>query len=136
MLTIKEIIAELQDNPTVSVPTAGMALAGLSRNRSYVAANLGTLGVPVFEVGGQKRVPSIAILQKLGLAQKPREDASAKGGQRQETTLEEQARLDKAALAERKRVTAEMDAANALLGRIARGELVLKASSLTPEMSD
>jgi hypothetical protein len=39
----------------------------LSRNAAYSAANNGTLGVPVLEVAGKKRVPSVAVLQKLGL---------------------------------------------------------------------
>jgi hypothetical protein len=65
---MREIIAELRSNPSVSVPTAGKALANLSRNASYGAAKKGTLGVPVFDVGGKKRVPSIAVLRQLGLA--------------------------------------------------------------------
>ena len=60
-----EIIAQLQ--PTVDVPTAGLALGNLSRNSAYEAARTGKLGVPVLEVGGKKRVPSAAILRALGL---------------------------------------------------------------------
>jgi hypothetical protein len=66
-MTMREILAELRSNLTVSVPTAGKALADLSKNTSYDAAIKGTLGVPVIEVGGKKRVSSIAVLRKLGL---------------------------------------------------------------------
>lgn len=67
-LTMREILAELRAKPSVSVPTAGKALGDLSKNASYEAARKGTLGVPVFDAGGKKRVPSIAVLKKLGLA--------------------------------------------------------------------
>jgi hypothetical protein len=67
-MTMREILAELRSNPTISVPAAGKVLGDLNRNSSYDAANKGTLGVPVIEVGGKKRVPSIAVLRKLGLA--------------------------------------------------------------------
>jgi hypothetical protein len=67
-MSIREILAELRENPSVSVPTAGKALGDLSKNASYDAAKKGTLGVPVIEVGGKKRVPSIAVLRQLGLA--------------------------------------------------------------------
>jgi hypothetical protein len=67
-MTMLEILAELRSKPTVSVPTAGKALADLNRNSSYDAASKGTLGVPVLKIGGKKRVPSIAVLRKLGLA--------------------------------------------------------------------
>jgi hypothetical protein len=66
-MTMGEILAELRSKPTVSVPTAGKALGDLSKNASYEAANKGTLGVPVFDAGGKRRVPSIAVLRKLGL---------------------------------------------------------------------
>jgi hypothetical protein len=67
-MTMRDILAELRSKPTVSVPTAGKALGDLNRNSAYDAANKGRLGVPVIEVGGKKRVPSIAVLRKLGLA--------------------------------------------------------------------
>ncbi len=70
-MTWKEILAELRNQPTVSVPTAGQALAGLSRNSSYEAAKTGKLGVPVIEVGGRKRVPSAAVLRQLGIDSLP-----------------------------------------------------------------
>jgi hypothetical protein len=66
--TMREILAELRSKPSVSVPKAGKALGDLSRNASYDAATKGKLGVPVFDVGGKKCVPSIAVLRKLGLA--------------------------------------------------------------------
>ncbi len=64
-----EILAELKSKPTVSVPVAGKVLGDLSKNASYEAARRGTLGVPVLEISGRKRVPSIAILRKIGLAE-------------------------------------------------------------------
>ena len=67
VLSWKVLLQKLRNQPTVSVPEAGLALAELSRNAAYSAANNGTLGVPVLEVAGKKRVPSVAVLQKLGL---------------------------------------------------------------------
>ena len=46
---------------------AGKALGDLSKNGSYEAAKRNALGVPVLDVAGKKRVPSIAVLRKLGL---------------------------------------------------------------------
>lgn len=69
-----KIIAELKQSPSCSVPTAGAALANMTRNTACVAAKNGTLGVPTFWAGGKLRVPSFAVLQKLGLAE-PVEDA-------------------------------------------------------------
>jgi hypothetical protein len=63
----RDISRKLQTQPTVSVPEAGFALADLSRNASYDAAKNGTLGVPVLTIGGKLRVPSIAVLRRLGL---------------------------------------------------------------------
>jgi hypothetical protein len=65
----KRLLQKLRAQPTVSVPEAGQALANLSKNASYAAAARGTLGVEVMDVGGLKRVPSIAVLRKLGLDQ-------------------------------------------------------------------
>jgi hypothetical protein len=65
----KDLLAELKSQPTVSVPTAGKALGDLSRNGSYEAARRGALGVPVIEVGGKKRVASVAVLRVLGLVE-------------------------------------------------------------------
>ena len=65
----KQILAELKSSPTVSVPTAGRALADLSENAAYRAAANNKLGVPVLDVGGKKRVPSIAVLRKLGVVE-------------------------------------------------------------------
>ena len=62
-----KILAELKSKPTVSVP--GQVLGDLSRNGAYEAARRGKLGVPVMQVGGKKRVSSIAVLRKLGLAE-------------------------------------------------------------------
>jgi hypothetical protein len=67
----------------VDVPTAGMALANMSRNGSYEAARRGALGVPVIEVGGKKRVPSIAVLRALGLV----ESTTNKTGTRKEVPV-------------------------------------------------
>jgi hypothetical protein len=66
-----QYLQELKMNATVSVPTAGKVLGDLSRNASYEAARQGTLGVPVIAVGGKKRVPSIAVLRRLGLDEGP-----------------------------------------------------------------
>jgi hypothetical protein len=76
----RKILTELLTSPTCSVPTAGAALANLSENGSYEAAKRGTLGVPVIEVGRQKRVPSHAVLRRLGLAEDgtPLEQPTAK----------------------------------------------------------
>jgi hypothetical protein len=63
----KDILRTLRTQLTVDVPTAGKALGDLSRNPSYDAARAGTLGVEVLKVGGKLRVPSAAILRKLGL---------------------------------------------------------------------
>jgi hypothetical protein len=62
-----DIIRELRSKPTCSVPLAGRALGDLSRNPSYLAAQAGTLGVTILEIGGKKRVPSIEVLRLLGL---------------------------------------------------------------------
>jgi hypothetical protein len=68
-MLMKDIIAELLAKPSVSVPIAGKALADLSRNGSYRAAAGGKLGpLPVYEVGGRKRVASAGVLRLLGLA--------------------------------------------------------------------
>jgi hypothetical protein len=64
-----KILAELKSKPTVSVPLAGRALGDLSRNGAYEAARNDKLGVPVMQVGGKKRVSSIAVLRKLGLVE-------------------------------------------------------------------
>jgi hypothetical protein len=68
-LSWKDILQKLHTQPTVSVPEAGLALGDLSRNASYDAAKNDKLGVPVFDVGGKKRVPSVAVLRVLGLDQ-------------------------------------------------------------------
>ena len=67
-VTMRDALARLRKGPSVSIPVAGRALADLGMNASYAAANNNKLGVPVFETGGRKRCPSIAILRKLGLA--------------------------------------------------------------------
>jgi hypothetical protein len=67
-ITMRAALAALRRHPSVSVPEAGRALANLGKNASYEAAKKGTLGVPVFESAGRKRVPSIAVLRQLGLA--------------------------------------------------------------------
>jgi hypothetical protein len=67
-ITMRAALAKLRQDPSVSIPVAGRALGNLGRNASYGAATDGKLGVPVFETGGRKRVPSIAVLRQLGLA--------------------------------------------------------------------
>lgn len=66
-MTWAEILAELKNSPTVDIPTAGQALAGLSRSGSYIVAKEGRFPVPVIEVGGRRRVASMEILRKLAL---------------------------------------------------------------------
>lgn len=68
----EDVIAELRSKPTCSIPLAGLVLGELSPNASYEAAAAGMLGVPIMEIGGKKkRIPSIAVLRKLGLAEDP-----------------------------------------------------------------
>jgi hypothetical protein len=66
--TVREILNELRTKPTTSVPNAGKVLGDLSANSAYDAARKGELGVPTFWVGGKLRVPSIAVLERLGLS--------------------------------------------------------------------
>jgi hypothetical protein len=66
-ITMRAALAKLREHPSVSIPVTGRALGNLSKNASYRAAQEGKLGVPVFEAGGRKRVPSIAVLRQLGL---------------------------------------------------------------------
>jgi hypothetical protein len=63
------LLQELRTQLTVSVPTAGKALADLSRNGSYeIAKRDGKIaGCPVLEVGGKLRVPTAPIRKVLGL---------------------------------------------------------------------
>jgi hypothetical protein len=66
-ITMRVALAKLRQTPSVSIPVAGRALADIGKNAAYAAAEKGTLGVPVFEAGGRKRVPSIAVLRQLRL---------------------------------------------------------------------
>jgi hypothetical protein len=66
-LTFKEMLAQLRSELTVDIPFAGWVLGQLSQNAAYEAARAGKLGVPVFEVGGRKRVASSDVLRRLGL---------------------------------------------------------------------
>ena len=75
-MTWREILKELRSNATVSVPTAGHALAGLTPKAAYAVAQRGALGVPVLSVGGKKRVPSMAVLKKLGLVEGSENEAA------------------------------------------------------------
>jgi hypothetical protein len=68
-ITMRDALEKLRSGPSVSVPVAGRALGDLGMNASYAAAENKKLGVPVFEAGGKKRVPSIAVLRKLGLTE-------------------------------------------------------------------
>jgi len=74
-ITMRAALAKLRQEPSVSVPVAGRALGNLGKNASYGAAQDGKLGVPVFEAGGRKRVPSIAVLRRLGIADDPNKAA-------------------------------------------------------------
>jgi hypothetical protein len=68
-MLMRDILAELRSKPSVSVPVAGKALADLSKNGSYRAAAEGKFPVPIFEVGGRKRVASATVLRLLGLTE-------------------------------------------------------------------
>jgi hypothetical protein len=74
-ITMKDALAKLRKAPSVSIPVAGRALGDLGMNAAYGAASNGTLGVPVYEAGGKKRVASIAVLRRLGLADDPNKAA-------------------------------------------------------------
>jgi hypothetical protein len=69
MAAEKTLLEQLMNQLTVDVPTAGRALADLSRNAAYdVAARDGAIaGIAVFEAGGKKRVATAPIRKKLGL---------------------------------------------------------------------
>jgi hypothetical protein len=73
-LTQEAALVIVRKKPSVTVPIAGRALWDFSDNTSYAAAENGTLGVKVHEVGGgekgkkQLRVSSADILQILGLS--------------------------------------------------------------------
>jgi hypothetical protein len=75
----KNILQKLRTQPTVSVPEAGFAVGNLAKNASYEAAKNGTLGVPVIDSGGKKRVPSVAVLRVLGLDQDSAPGPTVKG---------------------------------------------------------
>jgi hypothetical protein len=60
-LSWPDVLNELRTKPTVSVPVAGFALGGLSKNAAYGAVEDKKIGgVPVMKVGGKLRVPSHA----------------------------------------------------------------------------
>ncbi len=63
-----DILREIKTKLTVSVPVAGAALAGLSRNGSYEAAKSGKIGpVSVIAIGRTKAVPTAPIRRALGI---------------------------------------------------------------------
>ena len=57
---------ELNGKKTMSVPEAGKVYFNLGRNASYAAARRGE--IPVIKVGGLKRVPVIAMEERLKAA--------------------------------------------------------------------
>jgi hypothetical protein len=71
-ITMKDALAALRRQESISIPETGRVLADIGKNASYAAAEDGTLGVTVFEVGGgkrpRKRVPSIEVRRLLGMA--------------------------------------------------------------------
>jgi hypothetical protein len=142
MPTLQEIIAELRSNATVSVPFTGMALGKLGKNASYDAAKKGTLGVKVFNAGGKLRVASVEVLQRLGLAEQPEDAGQASAAAsvapaKKAPRPKLQARSSAAVQAQGKRAAMELEAAMALLTKIATGELVLtEPRNRTREMSD
>jgi hypothetical protein len=68
-LTVDDLLLQLTNQLTVDVPTAGKALAGLSKNASYdvAARDKAIAGIPVLDVGGKKRVATRPIRKALGL---------------------------------------------------------------------
>jgi hypothetical protein len=132
-MSLDEVLAELRKHATVDVPTAGWALGKLSRNSSYLAAANGTLGVPVFNVGGKKRVASVAVLRALGLAESVA-DASAADALKTVASVsavaspserKRAAQTRFVELAQRKREEKATETAKALFAKLASGELVL-----------
>jgi hypothetical protein len=65
----KTLLEQLMTQLTVDVPTAGKALAELSRNASYEIAKREKqiAGCPVLEAGGKLRVATAPIRKVLGL---------------------------------------------------------------------
>ena len=68
-LTAANLLRLLTSELTVSVPEAGKALAGLSKNASYevAARDKAIAGIPVLDVGGKKRLATAPIRKVLGL---------------------------------------------------------------------
>jgi hypothetical protein len=68
-------IAELQALPaSVDLLTAARALC-LGRTKAYALARRGEFPCPVIRVGDTYRVPTIALLQLLGIAAVPEQPA-------------------------------------------------------------
>ena len=67
-LTAANLLRLLTSELTVSVPEAGKALAGLSKNASYevAARDKAIAGIPVLDVGGKKRLATAPIRKVLG----------------------------------------------------------------------
>ena len=65
----RELVRQLKEKLTVSVPVAGKAAAGLSRNGSYEAAKRDghIAGVKVLKTGGRFAVPTAPLRRVLGL---------------------------------------------------------------------
>ena len=60
-------LREILDKPTTTVPIAGEAVGGLSRNGSYEAAARGD--IPTIRIGSKLSVPTAWIRQKLMIAE-------------------------------------------------------------------
>jgi len=59
-------VDEVKQRPTVSIPTAGLAL-GLGINKAYECARNGL--IPTLDFGGEARVPTPPLRRMLGLDQ-------------------------------------------------------------------
>ena len=60
-------LREILNKPTTTVPIAGEAVSGLSRNGSYEAAARGD--IPTIRIGSKLSVPTAWIRQKLMIAE-------------------------------------------------------------------
>jgi len=60
-------LLEILNHPTTTVPIAGEAVSGLSRNGSYEAASRGD--IPTIRIGSKLSVPTAWIRQKLMISE-------------------------------------------------------------------
>ena len=68
-MTVKEILTKLRTSPTMNGPRGGQGAGRPELERiGRCLLRKGTLGVPVFDVGGLERVASIDVLRRIGPA--------------------------------------------------------------------